>query len=117
MKNNPEDRKPGLFIGIDWADAKHDVFTIDREGNGVYEQIEHSAESIDQWVARKLEQAGGRPITILLEQSRGALVHALMFRENVILYPINPKQFARYRESYSNAGCKGDEGDARLLRI
>jgi len=38
-----------------------------------------------------------------------------MFRKNVILYPINPKQFARYRESYSNAGCKDDPADARLL--
>jgi len=118
MKDKPIQRKltePALFIGIDWADQKHDIYTIDRQGGGSWEQIEHSAEAIDTWLAKKLHQAGGRPIAILLEQSRGALVHALMFRENVILYPINPKQFARYRESYSNAGCKDDLTDAMLL--
>ncbi|MEO2018277.1 MAG: transposase, partial [Fuerstiella sp.] len=40
---------------------------------------------------------------------------ALMFRENVILYPVNPQQFASYRKSYSNAGCKDDVTDAILL--
>ena len=115
MKNNPSKFKPTLFIGIDWADSKHDVYVIDQKGIGTYQQIEHSVDAIDEWVAEKLKQADGRPIAILLEQSRGALVHSLMFRENVILYPINPKQFARYRESYSNANCKDDKVDAKLL--
>ena len=118
MKSKPTQptaQEPALFIGIDWADKKHDIFTIDREGHGTSERIDHSAEAIDVWVAEKLRQAGGRPIAILLEQSRGGLIHALMFRDNVILYPVNPKQFARYRESYSNAGCKDDLTDARLL--
>ena len=40
----------------------------------------------------------------MLEQSRGPLVYALMFRKNVLLYPVNPKQLARYRESYPGGG-------------
>ena len=75
---------PVLLIGIDWADQKHDTYTIDRQGHGVGEQIEHSPEAIDAWLAAKLHQAGGQPIAIILEQSRGALIHTLMFRENVI---------------------------------
>ena len=50
----------------------------------------------------------------MLEQSRGALVHALMFRKNVLLYPVNPKQLARYRESYPGGG-KNDPTDAMYL--
>jgi len=118
MKDNlPQTKqsKPGLIIGIDWADQKHDIYTIDRQGGGTLEQIEHSPEAIDAWLSEKLLLAGGQPIAIILEQSRGGLIHALMFRKNVILYPINPKQFARYRESYSNAGCKDDLTDAQLL--
>ncbi len=118
MKDNlPQTKqsKPGLIIGIDWADQKHDIYTIDRQGGGTLEQIEHSPEAIDAWLSEKLLLAGGQPIAIILEQSRGGLIHALMFRKNVILYPINPKQFARYRESYSNAGCKDDPTDAQLL--
>ena len=99
MENNPS--QPALFIGIDWADQEHEAYVIDGQGQGTQETIEHTPEAIDAWVGEKLRQAGGRPIAILLEQKRGALIHALMFRENVILYPINPKQFARYRESYT----------------
>lgn len=50
----------------------------------------------------------------MLEQSRGALVYALMFRENVLLYPVNPKQLASYRESYPGGG-KNDPTDAMYL--
>jgi len=50
----------------------------------------------------------------MLEQSRGPLVYALMFRKNVLLYPVNPKQLARYRESYPGGG-KDDPTDAKYL--
>jgi transposase len=114
MKNKPS-AAPALVIGIDWADQKHDVCAIDASGKEVSQQIDHTPEAIDAWVSQQLEQADGHPIAIILEQSRGALIHALMFRENVMLYPINPKQLANYRESYSNAGSKNDARDAWLL--
>ena len=106
--------QPGLFIGIDWADQKHDIYVIDRHGKGFHRELEHSAENIDTWVGEMLKLAGGQPIAIMLEQSRGALIHALMFREDVLLYPVNPKQLARYRESYPGGG-KNDPTDAKYL--
>ena len=106
--------QPVLFIGIDWADQKHDIHVIDRNDKGFHQEIKHSAENIDAWVGEMLELAGGRPIAIMLEQSRGALVYALMFRKNVLLYPVNPKQLARYRESYPGGG-KSDPTDAMYL--
>ncbi len=106
--------QPALFIGIDWADQKHDCYIIDRHGKGFHQEIAHSPESIDTWVAEMLKLAGGQPIAIMLEQSRGALVYALMFRKNVLLYPVNPKQLARYRESYPGGG-KDDPTDAKYL--
>ena len=111
MKEQPQ---PGLFIGIDWADQKHDCYVIDRNGKGIHQEIKHSPENIDTWVGEMLKRADGKPIAIMLEQSRGPLVHALMFRENVLLFPINPKQFARYRESYPGGG-KDDPTDAKYL--
>lgn len=105
---------PGLFIGMDWADQKHDIYVIDRQGKESHQQLEHSAESIDAWVGEMLKLAGGQPIAIMLEQSRGALIYALMFREDVLLYPVNPKQLARYRESYPGGG-KNDPTDAMYL--
>ena len=116
---NQQPTQPGLFIGIDWADQKHDIYVIDRHGKGFHQELKHSAENIDVWVGEMLQLAGGRPIAIMLEQSRGALVYALMFRKDVLLYPINPKQLARYRESYRGGG-KDDPTDAiylaRMLR-
>jgi transposase len=116
---NPQPYQPGLFIGIDWADKKHDCYVIDRDGKGFHQEIAHSPEDIDAWVAEMLQLADGKPVAIMLEQSRGPLVHALMFRENVLLFPINPKQLVRYRESYPGGG-KDDPTDAmylaRLLR-
>lgn len=116
MKDNPRSAvQPALFVGIDWADEEHEIHVLDEQGNGYKENLEQAPEAITQWVNAKLKEADGKPIAIILEQSRGTLVHALMFRENVILYPINPKQLAAYRDSYTNAGCKGDESDAWLL--
>jgi transposase len=109
-----EQPQPGLFIGIDWADQKHDCYVIDRNGKGFHQELKHSPEDIDTWVGEMLKRADGKPIAIMLEQSRGPLVHALMFRDNVLLFPINPKQFARYRESYPGSG-KNDPTDARYL--
>jgi transposase len=106
--------QPALFVGIDWADQKHDVYVIDRDGKGFHQDLNHSAEDIDAWVAEMLKLAGGRPIAVMLEQSRGALVYALMFRKDVLLYPVNPKQLARYRESYPGGG-KNDPSDAMYL--
>lgn len=111
---NQSPQQPALFIGIDWADQKHDIYVIDRSGQGFHRELEHSPENIDAWVAEMLKLADGQPIAIMLEQSRGALVYALMFRENVLLYPINPKQLARYRESFPGGG-KNDPTDAKYL--
>ncbi len=111
---NQRTAEPGLFIGMDWADQKHDIYIIDRHGKGSNQLLEHSVENIDAWVGEMLRLAGGQPIAIMLEQSRGALIHALMFREDVLLYPINPKQLARYRESYPGGG-KNDPIDAMYL--
>ena len=106
--------QPVLFIGIDWADQKHDCYVIDRDGKGSHRAIAHSPEEIDNWVTEMLQLADGKPIAIMLEQSRGALMYALMFRKNVLLYPVNPKQLSRYRESYPGGG-KDDPTDARYL--
>ena len=113
-KHSVPQPEPSRFIGIDWADREHDIHTVDQHGNGQSRTVQQSPEAIEEWIGEELAKAGG-PIAIILEQSRGALVHALMFRENVILYPVNPQQFAAYRKSYSNAGCKDDVTDAILL--
>jgi transposase len=109
-----EQVRPGLFIGIDWADKKHDCYVIDQHGNAFHQEFRQSPEDIEAWISEMLKRACGKPIAIMLEQSNGPLAHALMLRDNVLLYPINPKQLARYRESYPGGG-KDDPTDAKYL--
>ena len=106
---------PALFIGIDWADQAHDCYIIDAQGKGQRQQFKQSPEAIDLWVKQMLELSGGKPIAIMLEQSKGPLIFGLMFRPNVLLYPVNPKQFAKYRESYPGGDAKSDPTDARYI--
>ena len=100
-------QQPALFIGIDWADRAHDVYIIDEERKGKHETLEQSPEAINDWIERMRRRAGERPIAIILEQARGPLVHALMFRPGVQIYPINPKQFARYGAEWGQRGRMG----------
>lgn len=111
-QNNLE---PALFIGIDWADQSHDCYIIDNQGKGEHQKLKQSPEAIEQWVQQMLQRSGGKPIAIMLEQSKGPLIYALMFRPEVLLYPVNPKQFAKYRESYPGGDTKSDPSDARYI--
>lgn len=36
---NEQAGQPALFIGIDWADQKHDCHVMDRDGNGFHQEI------------------------------------------------------------------------------
>jgi transposase len=50
-----------------------------------------------------------------LEQSRGALVYALMSHQFLVLYPVNPKALAKFRETFYLSGAKDDPVDSDLL--
>jgi hypothetical protein len=80
------------WVGIDWADQKHAV-CLQTLGTGRNEcrLVEHSPEALAAWVAELHERFNGRVIAICLEQSRGALIYALMKYDFLALFPINPK--------------------------
>ena len=106
------DKSP-VIIGIDWADRRHDVCLIDN-GAVEFHTFEHDPDAIAEWLDQLRRRFPGRPILLAIEQSRGALVHALMEAEGIQIYPINPKQLARYREAVYPAGGKSDPRDAEL---
>ena len=112
MNSQPEF---AFFMGVHWADQKHDAYVIDDHGQGHHESLAQNAASIEDWIEQKLHQANGKSIAILFENSKNGFFHSMLLRDKVVLFPVNPKQFARYRESYQNAGSKNDKSDARLL--
>jgi transposase len=104
------------FIGIDWADEKHDVCLLPPVG-GVPQSrtVAHRPTEIAAWAAELRQRFGGRPVAVCLEQSRGALICALMQYDFLVLFPLNPLQLAAYRKALSPSGTKNDPTDAELL--
>src|SRR5215813_3083143 len=103
------------FIGIDWADARHDgclqaAGTAKREGF----QLEHTPEAIDAWVTTLRTRFNGQPLAVCIELTKGPLVTDLRTYDFLVLFPINPLTLARYREAFTPSRAKDDPTDAAL---
>lgn len=107
-------RQFAAFIGIDWADEEHAVCVLD--GPRLRREVlPHTPEAIAAWAAGLAREFGNQPVAVMVEQSRGALLQALMQYPQLVLFPINPKQAARYREALVHSGKKDDPTDAECL--
>ena len=107
------------FLALDWADEKH-AYRLQVVGQSKIETgtLEQKPEVLGPWLAQLRERFGGRPIAVGLEQSRGALIHALMAYDFLVLYPIHPTTVAKYREAFKSSGAKNDPLDAgQILEI
>lgn len=102
------------YIGLDWGDQKHAV-CLATGGQYVTTDLAQEADDIEAWAGELRTRFGGRPIAVCLEQSRGALVYALLKYEFLVLFPINPKQLSSYRDAFVPCGPKDDPTDAELL--
>lgn len=105
-----------VIVGMDWGDEKHAVFVINEfTGNRSRQDVEQTPEAIDEWVTSLRQQFPNTPVVICLEQTRGALIYALMKYEFLVLVPVNPRQLARFREVIGAAEAKDDPDDALFL--
>lgn len=113
---NPQpDISFAAFIGIDWADTKHD-FCLQAAGSSEREFgiLPHRPDVIDEWAGNLRQRFGGRPVAVGLEISRGPLVYALQKHGFLVLYPINPASLAKYRQAFQPSHAKGDPADAQI---
>ncbi len=106
------------FIGIDWADQKHDwawqeAAAEKRQRSG---QFASTPEAVHAWVAEIRATFGDRPVAVALEQARGALLFQLMKYPHLVLYPVHPSTLASYRQSFRPSGAKSDPSDTHLIR-
>lgn len=102
------------FIGVDWADTKHDI-CIQPAGSDEreFDRIPHHPKHIEQWAHTMYRRFGG-PIAVVLELSKGPIVYALQKYDFFVLFPINPSMLAKYREAFKPSGAKDDPTDAEL---
>jgi transposase len=106
------------YIGMDWADQKHDAIlrSATEPGKTEHFQIAHEPEALMDWLGVLQRRFDGKgKIAIALEQSRGALIYHLMSYEFLELYPINPSQLSKFQETFTPSGAKDDRPDADLI--
>jgi len=115
-KPEPESSSIVAWIGLDWADQEHHV-CVQAVGST---QVEHQVvaqrpEELQDWVRQLRARFAQGRIAIALEQSRGALIYALMSYDFLLLYPVPGKTLADYRKAFFGSGAKGDPSDAELV--
>jgi transposase len=103
------------LIGLDWASQRHalclyDCATAQKESS----TLEHTPEAIAQWANALRKRCAGKKIALCLEQTKGALMNALLEYSFFVLYPINPATAARYRQAFKSSRAKDDPSDAQV---
>src|SRR5215813_361530 len=104
------------WIGVDWADEGHHVFEYN-VGTGGKENyaVQHSVETLQQWLSQVRSRYAGKRVAVVVEQARGGLIYSLMNTDFVVIYPVNPQSLAKYRKALYPSGAKSDPADAELL--
>jgi len=101
------------YLGIDWADKKHDLCLVDTAtGKRTRQVLPHTPQALAEYFTNLRQRYPGQLITVGLEQSRGPLLFALLQYDFLVLYPINPTTLAKYREAFSPSRAKDDPTDA-----
>ena len=114
MKPQP-DVEFAAFIGIDWADTKHDIcLQVASSEEREFAVLPHRADAIEAWAAALRQRFAGRPVAVSLELAKGPLVYALQKYDFLVLFPINPSTLAKYREAFTPSHAKADPTDAEL---
>ena len=105
-----------IFVGVDWAEAHHDVFVQDEDGKRLAGgRLPEGVEGI----ARFHEMVGAHAeepdeVVIGIETDRGLFVGALV-AAGYQVFAVNPMSTSRYRDRHSTSGAKSDPGDAKVL--
>jgi transposase len=111
------DKPIRAWIGIDWADEKHDVSLYDvASGQQETVVIRQTPEALQEWLGQLRSRYEGGLVAVVLEQGRGGLLNALMGCELLVLYSINPKSLSSFREAFYGSGAVSDPVDAELIR-
>ena len=83
------DQNYAAFVGIDWADCKHDICLKSADSDArEHSVIAHRPEAIERWASALRERFAGRPIAVCLEIARGPLVCALQRYDFLVLFPV-----------------------------
>ncbi len=105
-----------IFVGIDWAEAHHDVCLLDGRGEVLAtRRIPEGLEGVSRLHAMVAEHVDEpEDVVVGIETDRGLLLTALQ-AAGYTVYAINPLAASRYRERHTVSRAKSDRGDAKVL--
>jgi transposase len=107
------DSEFAAFVGIDWADRKHDIcLQVANTDTREFDVLVHRPDAIDRWACSLRERFQGRPVAVCLELAKGPLVYALQKHDFLVLFPVNPATLAKYRQAFTPSHAKDDPTDA-----
>src|SRR5258705_11664007 len=105
-----------IFIGVDWAEAHHDVHVQDengkRLGGGRLPEGVEGIARFHELAARHAQEPS--EVVIGIETDRGLFPAALM-AAGYQVFAVNPLSTSRYRDRHAVSGAKSDPGDAKVL--
>jgi len=106
-----------IFVGVDWAEAHHDVHVQDEQGRRLGGgRLPEGIGGIARFRELAARHGGGEPgeVVIGIETGRGLFAGALI-AAGYQVFAVNPLSVSRYRDRHSVSGAKSDPGDARVL--
>jgi hypothetical protein len=108
-----------IFVGVDWAEAHHDVCVLDAEGAVLARlRIPDSLVGVSGLHALVADHVGEeddpQSVIVGIEKDRGLIVAALV-AANYQVFAVNPLAASCYRERHHVSGAKSDPGDAKVL--
>jgi hypothetical protein len=105
-----------IFVGVDWAEAHHDVHVQDengrRLGGGRLPEGVDGIARFHELAARHAQEPA--EVVIGIETDRGLFAAALV-AAGYQVFAVNPLSTSRYRDRHSVSGAKSDPGDAKVL--
>jgi transposase len=107
------------IIGIDWADQKHALATLELPAQEATQPelstLEHKTEALVEWISSLRKRFCSGRIAVAIEQRKGALIHFLSAFDFIDLYPIEPLSLKNFRNALYPSGAQSDPVDATLL--
>ena len=111
----PTNHTYAAYIGIDWADQKHDICLQAADADArEFSVLAHRPDTIEAWALSLKQRFQGQPIAVCLELVKGPLVYALQKYDFLVLFPVNPSTLAKYRQAFTPSNAKDDPSDAQL---
>ena len=105
-----------IFVGVDWAEAHHDICILDAAGavlarKRILDTLAGVRE-LHELLGAHADEPGA--VFVGIEKDRGLIVTS-MIAASYHVYALNPLSVSRYRERHVTSGSKSDPGDAKVL--